>query len=117
MPDHWRERIAFWVSLSSLVVGVSVILGAVTGKVGVAVVGPPERIDSLVATAHAMFTADSVRHAAMDSVNATQDRRITTLELKGDQMLALLCVNTKPRDLALTRIPCGQYVGRWKVTP
>ena len=125
MPDHLRERVTFWVSLLSLVTGLGVILSAATGKLGVMVVGPPDLIaqvaeaDSLrgirIDSAITARVADAAKtHFRMDSIDQAQERRIGTLEVLASQQMALSCVNTKPRDLVLVRIPCGQYVGRWR---
>lgn len=114
MPDRWRERLSLWLSILTLVGFTATGIAWATGKVGVVVTGPPERIDSLVATMREHRASSTTSHATMDSVNAAQDRRLVAVEGKSDMILALLCVNTKPRDLALTRIPCDQYIGRWR---
>lgn len=114
MPDRWRERLTLWLSILSLITAGLTAGAWASGKVGVVVTGPPERIDSLVKMARDRIAVDSVAHEKMDSTNTAQDRRLASVEGKSDMILALLCVNTKPRDLALTRIPCDQYVGRWR---
>lgn len=114
MPDRWRERLSLWLSILTLAGFAATGIAWATGKVGVVVTGPPERIDSLVAVVQTRAAAGAETHERMDSTNAAQDRRLVAVEGKSDMILALLCVNTKPRDLALTRIPCDQYVGRWR---
>lgn len=125
MPDHWKDRVTFWVSLLSLLTGGAVLLSAVTGKLGVFVLGPPDLIAQVRAvdsvrwattdSAIQVRMAEAVRiHARMDSVDQNQETRIRTLETLASQQMALACVNTKPRDLVLVRIPCDQYVGRWR---
>ena len=125
MPDRWRERLTFWVSLLSLVTGLGVIASAATGKLGVMVVGPPDiiaqvaHVDSVRAagldSALTFRVNDAAKtHARMDSIDQAQERRILTLEALASQQMALSCVNTKPRDLVLVRIPCGQYIERWR---
>ena len=125
MRDGLRERITFWVSLLSLLTGLTVLLSAVTGKLGVFVLGPPDLIAQVRAVDSSRSAgldsilkskiADAdVIHARMDSTTRDHDRRISVLETLASQQMALSCVNTKPRDIALTRIPCTQYVGRWR---
>ena len=125
MPDRWRERLTLWVGILSICGSVATGVLWASGKVGIVVAGPPEliaqvgRADSVRAaaidSALAFRVADAAKtHARMDSIDRDQERRITTLETLASQQMALSCVNTKPRDLVLVRIPCGQYVGRWK---
>jgi len=125
MPDRVRERLTLIAALASLAGTAYLLIAAVSGKLGVVVMGPPDLIaqvktaDSLgrvqVDSTFAARTADAARtHTRMDSVDREHDRRLSTLELLASQQMALSCVNTKPRDLVLTRIPCDQYVGRWR---
>ena len=125
MPDRLRERLTLWGVTLSIVTSLATGLLWASGKVGIVVAGPPELIagvrhdDSLRASALdsalAFRVADAAKtHARMDSIDRDQESRIRTLETLASQQMALSCVNTKPRDLVLVRIPCGQYVGRWK---
>lgn len=127
MPDHLRERVTFWVSLLSLVTGLGVILSAATGKLGVMVVGPPDLIaqvaeaDSLrgirIDSAITARVADAAKtHARQDSVNATQDAAIRSVNLKLDMLIAVGCANFPRRDLGLSRLEtaCSSNLDRWR---
>ena len=127
MPDRWRERVSFWVSVLSLVTGLGIILSAATGKLGVFVMGPPDLIaqvahaDSLRAkTTDSIIAARAAEgariHARIDSVNAAQDAALRTFGQKIDMIVAVGCANFPRRDLGLSRLEtaCSSNLDRWR---
>lgn len=127
MPDTLRERIGFWVSVTSLLTGIGVIFMVVTSKLGILILGPADAVaqvqyaDSLgLARIDSMFTAkaqESARiHARVDSLDREQDRRIASVESKLDIIVALGCANFPRRDVGVSRLEatCSTTLDRWR---
>lgn len=127
MPDRLRDRLAVILAIVSLAGTAFVLIAAVSGKLGVMVVGPPDLIaqvkttDSLRGVAvDSVLTARIVEaartHARLDSANAAQDGRIRAFEAKLDMLVAVGCANFPRRDLGLSRLEtaCSSNLDRWR---
>lgn len=130
MPDKLRERITFWVSVLSLLTGLFIVGSAVSGKIGIFLIGPNEiiaeakRSDSLrVAHIDSLITTRRIEtdiiHAHLDSVNERQDREQAIFGRKIDMLIALGCSNYARRDREISQLQeaCSSNLNRWRQTP